>query len=197
MSAKIRQQTVIQDPPFAKFIFSDTRFSTVWLLLRVWLGWQWLDAGLHKITNPAWMDTGEALQGYWMKAVAIPEQGRPAISFDWYRSFLQSLIDVEAYTWFAKLIVYGEILVGVALIIGTFVGIAAFAGGFMNWNFMMAGSASTNPLLFVVAILLVLAWKNAGYIGADFFLLKWLGTPWGRSQQATAHVLNQQPAAGD
>jgi thiosulfate dehydrogenase [quinone] large subunit len=68
--------------------------------------------------------------------------------------------------------------VGIALILGAFTGIAAFLGAFMNWNFMMAGSASTNPMLFVIAIGLILAWKVAGYIGLDYFLLPWLGTPW-------------------
>lgn len=42
----------------------------------------------------------------------------------------------------------------------------------------MAGTAATNPLLFAVATWLVLAWKNAGWIGADRWLLRWLGTPW-------------------
>ena len=41
----------------------------------------------------------------------------------------------------------GELLIGIALIVGALTGIAAFFGGFMNWNFMMAGSASANPLL--------------------------------------------------
>ncbi|MDO8532238.1 MAG: hypothetical protein Q7T26_08745, partial [Dehalococcoidia bacterium] len=68
---------------------------------------------------------------------------------------------------------------GVALIIGAFVGIAAFLGSLMNWNFMMAGSASTNPMLFAVATFLVLAWKVAGRWGADRWLLPALGTPWG------------------
>ena len=48
----------------------------------------------------------------------------------------------------------------------------------MSFNFMLAGSASSNPLLFVIAVGLILAWKAAGYIGADYFLLRWLGTPW-------------------
>jgi hypothetical protein len=48
----------------------------------------------------------------------------------------------------------------------------------MNWNFMMAGSASTNPLLFIAAVGLILAWRIAGYLGADYFLLPWIGTPW-------------------
>jgi thiosulfate dehydrogenase [quinone] large subunit len=62
--------------------------------------------------------------------------------------------------------------------LGAFTGIAAFFGGFMNWNFMMAGSASTNPLLFAVAVFLILAWKTAGYYGLDRVLLPMLGTPW-------------------
>jgi thiosulfate dehydrogenase [quinone] large subunit len=42
---------------------------------------------------------------------------------------------------------------------------------------MMAGSASTNPLLLVLALGLVGAWKIAGFIGADYFLLNLIGTP--------------------
>ena len=88
------------------------------------------------------------------------------------------MLDIQAYTWFAKLVAYGELLIGIGLILGAFTGIAAFFGGLMNWNFMMAGSASTNPLLFVAAVAIILGWKVAGYIGADFFLLRWIGTPW-------------------
>ncbi len=167
-----RKGTLIQDPPLARFLFDDTRSS--WL----WLGYKWIDAALHKIDNPAWVQTGVALKGFWTGAVAIPETGRPAIAFDWYRDFIQFLLDAEAYVWFGKLIAFGELIVGIALIIGLFTGIAAFFGAFMNWNFIMAGAASINPLLMVVAISLMLAWKVAGYIGLDRFLLPVLGTPW-------------------
>lgn len=173
-----RKGTVVKDPPFARTLFTDTRMAWLWLVLRVWLGYQWVDAALHKIDNPAWVETGEALKGFWTGAVAIPEAGRPAIAFDWYRGFIQFLLDAEAYTWFAKLVAYGELLVGIALILGIFTGFAAFFSGLMNWNFMMAGSASTNPLLFVIAVGLILSWKIAGYIGVDRFLLPYLGTPW-------------------
>ena len=47
-----------------------------------------------------------------------------------------------------------------------------------------AGSASTNPMLFTIAIGLILAWKVAGYIGVDYYLLPALGTPW-RGKTAT------------
>lgn len=168
----------IQDPPLARFLFSDKRAAWLWLILRVWLGVQWIDAALHKVNDPAWVQTGAALKGFWTNAVKIPETGRPAITFDWYRDVLNWLLQNQAYTWFGKLVAYGELLIGIALIVGAFVGIAAFFGAFLNWNFVMAGTASSNGLLLVLAVLLVLAWKVAGYIGADFYLLRWLGVPW-------------------
>ncbi len=196
--AVVLKNRVIEEPPLVQQLLNNPRYSFIWLVVRIWLGWQWLEAGLHKIEDPAWIQTGQALKGYWERAVAIPEGGRPAISFDWYRSFLQSLLDSQTYTWFAKLVAFGEFFIGVALILGLFVGIAAFFGGFMNWNFMMAGSASTNPLLFVAAIVLILAWKVAGYIGADYFLLPKLGTPWSRhkvvEEVKTPRIYSPEPA---
>ncbi|HZQ09170.1 MAG TPA: DoxX family protein [Anaerolineae bacterium] len=166
----------VQDPPIAKLLFNNTVFGIVWLALRVWLGYQWIDASMHKITNPAWVVTGEALKGFWVNSLKVDP--KPVIYFDWYRSFIQFLVDAQAYTWFAKLVAYGELLIGIALILGAFTGIAAFFGAFMNWNFMMAGTASSNPLLFVAAIAIVLGWKVAGYYGLDRWLLPLLGTPW-------------------
>ncbi len=143
------------------------------------MGYTWITSGWGKVTNPAWVQTGEALKGFWARAVALPEApARPLITFGWYRVFLQAMLDSGAYTWFAKVIAFGELLVGVAFVLGAFVGIAAFFGGFMNWNFMMAGSASVNPVLFTFAILLILAWKTAGWWGLDRWLLRLLGTPW-------------------
>jgi len=168
----------IQDPPLARFLFSDKRAAWLWLVVRVWLGVQWVEAALHKVTDPAWVQTGTALKGFWTSAVTIPASGRSAIAFDWYRDILNWLLQNQTYTWFGKVVAYGELLIGLGLIVGAFVGIAAFFGAFLNWNFVMAGAASSNGLLLVLAVLLILAWKVAGYIGADFYLLRWLGVPW-------------------
>jgi thiosulfate dehydrogenase [quinone] large subunit len=181
-----RKGELIQDPPLVQRLLSDPRAGWIWLLPRLWLGYQWIEAGAHKIGNPAWMQTGAALKGFWVGALTADKP----LAFDWYRAFLQGLVDAQAYTWFAKLVVIGELAVGIALILGAFTGIAAFLGGFMNWNFMMAGSASVNPLFFVVSVGLILAWKVSGYIGADFFLLRWLGTPW---RGTRVNALEQQP----
>lgn len=177
-SVMTRKGQVVQDPPLIQKLLNDRWAGLLWLPVRVWLGYQWILASMHKLSDPKWMQTGEALKGFWLNAVKIPQTGQPPIAFDWYRSFLQMMLNAQAYTWFAKLVSVGEVLVGVALILGAFTGIAAFFGGLMNWNFMMAGSASTNPLLFVAAVGLILAWKVSGTIGVDFFLLRWIGTPW-------------------
>jgi thiosulfate dehydrogenase [quinone] large subunit len=173
-----RKGEIVQDPPFLQKFLSDPRAAWLFLPLRIWLGYQWISASLHKIGSPDWVVTGNALKGFWAGAVAVSATGKSAVTFDWYRSFLQYMLDIQAYTWFAKLVAYGELLIGIGLILGAFTGFAAFFGGLMNWNFMMAGSASTNPLLFVAAVALILGWKVAGYIGADFFLLRFIGTPW-------------------
>ncbi len=186
-------RVLIQDPPLARLLFQNTATSWIWLLVRLWAGWEWLEAGLHKLGDPAWMDgSGKAILGFWQRAVAIPEPpARPLITYDWYRAFLQFLIDIHAETWFSKVIVFAELGVGIALILGAFVGIAAAGGLTMNMAFMLAGTTSTNPVLAMAAILLILAWKNAGYYGLDRFLLPALGTPWGR--RAPVGLLTRPP----
>lgn len=183
-----RRGYVVQEPNWVNTLLNDPRAGWLWLVLRVWLGWQWIEAAQNKIFEPNWVETGVAVKGFWERAVTIPEAGRPPIAFDWYRAFIQSLLDAEAYTWFAPVVAYGELLVGIALIVGAFTGIAAFFGALMNFNFMLAGTASTNPVLFAIAVGLILAWKVAGYIGADYWLLRWIGTPWrGVAIAATGH----------
>jgi thiosulfate dehydrogenase [quinone] large subunit len=50
----------------------------------------------------------------------------------------------------------------------------------MNYSFQLAGSASSNPVLFGLSDFLILAWKVAGFWGLDRYLLPLLGTPWHR-----------------
>jgi thiosulfate dehydrogenase [quinone] large subunit len=171
------------DPPPARLLFNTTTFAWLWAIVRIYLGYQWITAGWHKLTGGGWIDGGTALQSYWAKAAAIPAApAKPAITYDWYRTFIQFMLDNGFYSWFAPLIAAGEFMIGVALILGAFVGVAAFFGVLLNWNFLMAGSASTNPVLLMLGIFLILAWKVAGWYGLDRFLLPLVGTPWSRGQ---------------
>ena len=172
-------EVTIPEPPLAHLLFSTTKFAWLWAIVRIYLGYQWIEAGYHKLTGGGWIDGGAALKGYWAKAAAIPAApAKPAITYDWYRAFIQFMLDNGYYSWFAPLVAFGEFLIGAALIVGAFVGIAAFFGALMNWNFLMAGAASTNPVLLMLGIVLILAWKVAGWYGADRYLLPLIGTPW-------------------
>lgn len=153
----------------------NKRLSVIWTVLRIWLGWQWLEAGLHKISDPNWVVTGVALKGYWAKAIGALPNSTPAIKYGWFQSFIQGLHDGGHYTWFAKLVAYGELLVGIALMLGIASVFALAMGAFMNLNYMLAGSASSNPVLYTAAILLLVAGPAAYYYGIDHYLLKYIG----------------------
>jgi thiosulfate dehydrogenase (quinone) large subunit len=174
------QVVEVEGPAFTRYLFGNTRAGLFWLPIRLFVGFEWLEAGWHKLTGPGWVDGGASLLGYWQNAVKVPAagQGRPPITFEWYRTFLQSLIDNNAQGWFGWLITIGEIAVGVGLLAGALVGIAAFFGATMNMSFLLAGSASSNPLLFFFEVGLILAWRVAGYYGLDRYLLPRLGVPW-------------------
>jgi thiosulfate dehydrogenase [quinone] large subunit len=169
---------LIQDPPIAEFLFSNSKAAWIWLVVRLYVGWAWLEAGWHKLGDPAWMQTGDALLGYWQRALGTLPNGQPVITYDWYRNFIQFLVDSGWYPWLAKVIVFGELAIGLGLIVGALVGIAAFFGAMLNMFYLLAGTVSTNPILFLGGTLLMLAWKNAGYLGVDRYLLPALGTPW-------------------
>jgi len=186
----------VADPVGWRLLLGNVFFALFWLPVRFFVGRDWLSAGWHKVTDPEWTQSGAALQAYWQRAAAIPEQGRPAITYDWFRQFLQYMLDNGWYTWFAKVIAFGEVLVGLGLLVGALVGIAAFFGTVMNFSFMLAWSASSNPVLFGLAVFLVLAWKVAGFWGLDRWLLPSLGTPWQRGALLGGELIEQERVAG-
>ncbi len=155
-----------------EFIFRDKKMSTFWLIVRVYVGWEWLYAGYEKIINPAWVGAaaGPAITGFVNGALAKTVGEHPSVSM-WYAWFLQHAVLPFAPAW-SYAIAYGELLVGLGLIVGLFTGVAAFFGFFMNINYLFAGTVSTNPILLVLALLIMMARKIAGYIGLDYFLKK-------------------------
>jgi thiosulfate dehydrogenase [quinone] large subunit len=184
MNTKLDQPTIrrsvqtLEDPPVARFLFGDVRMAWLWLILRLYAGWEWLNAGWGKLHNPAWAGAhaGTALTGFVQGALAQTGGAHPNVQ-SWYAWFLQHAVASNPVPW-SYLVAIGETLVGVALIVGLFTGIAAFFGALMNVNYLLAGSISINPILFVIAIFLVLAWKIAGWWGLDRWVLPALGTPW-------------------
>src|ERR1035437_6975835 len=168
----------IPEPKLSVLLFADTRLSFIWLVVRLYVGWQWLIAGYAKIQNQGWVGSkaGVALQGFLTGALSKSVGAHPDVQ-GWYAQFLQNFV-IHNATAFSYVISYGEFLVGIALVLGLFTGIAAFFGGFMNMNYLLAGTVSVNPILFLLELFLILAWRVAGWWGLDRFILPLLGTPW-------------------
>ncbi len=167
-----------EDPPIARALFGSVRWAWIWLILRLYVGWEWLHAGWGKLNNPAWTgdNAGAAITGFVNGALTKASGEHPDVQ-GWYAAFLQNVVLAYPQTW-SYMVTFGELLVGIALILGIFTGIAAFFGSVMNMNYLLAGAVSTNPVLFAIATWLVLAWKVAGWWGVDRWLLPALGTPW-------------------
>jgi thiosulfate dehydrogenase (quinone) large subunit len=169
----------IEESPISKFVFGNTKLAWFWLVVRLYVGWQWLHAGWGKVTSDAWVgeNAGSAVSGFIKGALSKTEGAHPDVQ-GWYAAFLERVAEQPAL--FSHVIAYGELLVGMALIVGALTGFAAFFGLFMNLNFLLAGTVSINPILFVLSIGILLAWRTAGHYGVDRYLLPYLGTPWDR-----------------
>lgn len=192
-----RRRPIFQDPPVAQFLLNDSRAAWIWLIVRLYVGYEWLVSAIEKIGDPAWVKTGAAVKGYWTFVLKAKTQGaHPEMAFGWYQNFLRLLLEQGWWGFFGKLVAFGELLVGIALVVGALTAVAAFFGTLMNFSYLMAGTASTNPVLFGLSVFLILAWKVAGYWGVDRWLLPALGTPW-RPGQIFQHHEAEGPKKSD
>ena len=140
--------------------------AVAWTIIRIWLGIQWIEGGWGKITG------GFDASGFMQGAIAKAAGERPAVQ-TWYAAFLENFALPNADV-FSFLVAWGELLVGIGLIIGALTIPALLAGAFMNLNFLLAGTTSTNPILFTVAVILLFAGSGAYYWGVDRFALPYV-----------------------
>lgn len=203
-----------EEPQGARFMFASTRSAWIWLVVRVWLGWQWFHAGWGKVFggnitwrfwewgDPAYSITGEgsigwvrggtvvgpdgaeqlrgvgdSVAGFAQGAIAASEGPHPDVAYPVYVQFLEWVRDT-GHPVVGPMVAFGELFLGLALILGLFTGIAALFGAVLNFSFVFAGSAGVNPAMIATSGLLILAWRNAGYHGLDRWVLPALGTPW-------------------
>ncbi len=168
----------LEEPPVAKALFGSVKWAWLWLIVRVYLGYQWLEAGIGKVGNPAWTgdSAGAAISGFVSGALQKTAGEHPDVQA-WYAWFLQNLVQPNTRI-FGFVVAYGEVLVGIALILGVFTGLAAFFGSFMNLNYLLSGTVSINPVLLFLSLFIILAWRIAGWWGLDRWVLPALGTPW-------------------
>src|SRR5215471_14708746 len=165
------------EPAIAKFFLASAGSAGMWFVVRMYVGAEWLLAGWDKVITPAvWGSSGKAIAGFAAGALAKSGGAHPAVQ-GWYASFLQNFVLPNAGL-FSFLVTWGEVLVGLGLLVGALTGIAAGFGVLMNFNYLLAGTVSVNPILGMFGLFLVLAWRVAGLIGLDSWLLPLLGLPW-------------------
>ncbi|MGO9196190.1 MAG: DoxX family protein [Acidimicrobiales bacterium] len=176
-----RNNKIIEEAPPARWLFSSKPASIIWLVVRIFVGEQWISAGVSKLwgaENPSfWNNGGVGLVGFAKGAIAQSKGPYAQVHYNWWVNFLHNFVIPNA-GWIAKLVSLGEFAIGCAICLGLFTGLAAFAGIVLNFTYVFSGAVSSNPVLIILSMLLVLAWRNAGFIGADGFLLPALGTPW-------------------
>lgn len=154
-------------PLRASPLFTDPRTAPLWLLLRLWLGYNWLTSGIQKVGDPAWIgaDAGKAIRTFFGKAVASA-QGPDATVTGWYAAVLKGAAQPGAGV-LTYLIPVAEVTVGALLILGLLTGLAALVGALLNLNFLLSGSLGLNPLMLALSLLLVAASAVAGWWGLD------------------------------
>jgi thiosulfate dehydrogenase (quinone) large subunit len=141
--------------------------AVLFAALRIFLGYQWMNAGYHKLTGG--FDASGFLQG----AVGNPVKGPDGIVYGGWVSFLEGVAIPNAEI-FNVLIPWGEFLVGLGLILGCLTTAAAFFGVVMNFSFLLSGTVSHNPTDILMGVLIMVAGYNAGRYGLDRFVVPFL-----------------------
>ncbi|MFC4102270.1 TQO small subunit DoxD [Paenibacillus xanthanilyticus] len=152
-----------------KFLRENVYAAGLLVLLRIYVGWQWLDAGIHKLKD------GFDAAGFLKGAIANPVADRATgeLIYPTFMKFIEhaALPNVKIINIVIPL---GETLVGLGLIVGGLTATAAFFGLLMNFMFLFAGTVSTNPWLILLGGIVMIAGANAGRFGLDYYLLPFL-----------------------
>jgi thiosulfate dehydrogenase (quinone) large subunit len=184
----------------ADWLFRSRAASVLWLVARLWLGYGWANAGYQKLWGSEkaffWNGGGAGVKGFAAAGVTGSTAGKGAgASYGWWAAFLHNFVIPNA-SWIARLVTVSELVIGVLLILGLFTGAAAIAGLSLNLIYLFTGSAGVNPAYAIVAVLLILAWRNAGYLGLDRFALPWVRELFHRTAPVTGQrAPAPQPAA--
>jgi thiosulfate dehydrogenase (quinone) large subunit len=156
-----------------KFLRENTISAALFAALRIFLGYQWMTAGFHKITG------GFDASGFLKGAIATPVKGPDGIVYGGWVSFLESFAIPNA-DLFNVLVPWGEFLVGLGLILGCLTTAAAFFGVVMNFAFMLSGTISHNPTDIIMGILIMVAGYNAGKFGLDRYVVPFFRKSFGK-----------------
>jgi uncharacterized membrane protein YphA (DoxX/SURF4 family) len=145
----------------ARWPFVSRLSAPFWLALRVYLGSIWLQFGLAKIRG-GWLTTN-ALHDL-LGAVARGETPSPLPA---YRQVAELLLATGADRALSVLIPLAEVAVACAFFAGVLLIPAAAGACLLNLNLILSGIASWrfDGRIIALQLLLLLAWRVAGYLG--------------------------------
>ena len=152
----------------------------IWIaLLRMIVGAWFLKAVWTKLAvSFAWgivpyIDVSSRFINFHPKRVAEFAAGNP---FEWYKRFLEEMVLPQA-TLFARLQAYGEVIVGISLLIGFCVALGALAGLFLTVNYglatqWMSFGQQGFHLLLITSMIIFLGARAGRVWGLDGLLLR-------------------------
>jgi thiosulfate dehydrogenase (quinone) large subunit len=157
--------------------FKGAKGSWMWLVIRLYMGYQWFEGGWHKLTGATPFSAEGFIKGGIAKILPPVDPAAAAkfkpITAEWWGNFLKDFA-LPNIKLFNAMVLAGELLVGIALIVGFATLFAAIMGALMNFSFLMTGSTSSNPYLFALSFILVAAGgAYAGYLGVDYWFRPW------------------------
>src|SRR4051794_4137785 len=152
-----------------------------WLMVRLYIGYEWLTGGIEKVFgegNAVWVGNkaGTAVAGFLKGAIAKSalapgfdpiKTPHPVVQY-WYAALAQNVFLPNA-ALFSYLMAFGELFVGIALIVGLFTRFSAVVSVVMALALFLAGATSTLPQLLTFGLAIALVGTTAGRFGLDYF----------------------------
>lgn len=150
-----------------QFLFTNKKSAVIWFVVRLYLASIWLHAGYDKFMNPVWVgtDAGKGIAGFVAEALQKTGGAHPDVTA-WYAWFLAHCVAPFPAVW-SYVITFGEIAVGLGLLFGVLTALATAGGVLMNFNYLLSGTVSINPVMVLLGVPLLLAWRVSDTIGVQ------------------------------
>jgi thiosulfate dehydrogenase [quinone] large subunit len=160
---------------FFSSFFHEKTYLGFFVLLRFYVGYKFLNAGLNKYLHGYLNPSGETpLKGVLQNWLSGSPPMSPPMPEGWFRSFIDGIVLPNAHT-FGILVTLGEMAAGALLILGLATRFAGVLGAFLAANFFLAtahaaGATGTVNQLFVILNLLLAAAAAGRAWGVDYYL---------------------------